>query len=179
LSKYKQFFSKDGRKKQAGETFDFEGTLKEEFSRLQTNYPDKIFKDTQNISENPLYNTLIRLYQNQDIEATTADEAFSKYIIEGFEKTTKDYFLFLLKFSILFRECLNQYKPPTEPGKQFSENNGAEHLPDLCNEFVTEFMENNDYFGLDVNELIELIQQFCHWLYESKYTTSRLTLLSS
>jgi hypothetical protein len=126
-----------------------------------------------------LYKTIIDLKQNPEKEARTGDEAFAKYVIESYDKTCKDYFLFLLKFSILFRECLNEYKKLEDSDKQYSEVNGAELLPDLCNEFITEFMENNEYFGLDVNELIELIQQFCNWLYENKFTTSRLTLLSS
>jgi hypothetical protein len=85
---------------------------------------------------------------------------------------------------ILFRECINNLKKnDVEPFKQdggkveFTQIYNAENAPDTCNEFIGEFMEPNDYFGLDTGELIEVIQHMCFWLYVNNYTTSRLTLL--
>jgi hypothetical protein len=88
--------------------------------------------------------------------------------------------MFLTKFVILFRECINIFRQNTDANStlEFTQNNSSDTVPDLCNEFITDFMENNDNFGLDTTELIEIIQHFCNWLYENKYTTSRLTLLS-
>ena len=54
-----------------------------------------------------------------------------------------------------------------------------EGLPDLCNEFYGEFMDPNNFFGLDEldkNEIIEIIQHFCIWLFKSEYTKSKLSL---
>jgi hypothetical protein len=46
---------------------------------------------------------------------------------------------------------------------------------------VTDFMENGEYFGITSDreklELIEIIQHFCYWCYERKFTSSRLTIL--
>ncbi len=85
--------------------------------------------------------------------------------------------MFLVKFVSLFRECINNIKK-REDGAEASQYESADGVPDLCNEFITEFMETNDNFSLETTELIEIIQHFCNWLYDSKYTTSRLTLLS-
>ena len=55
-------------------------------------------------------------------------------------------------------------------------------LPDLCNEFYREFMEQNNFFGIDEqeerNEIIEIIQHFCFWLFKNEYTKSKLSLAS-
>lgn len=112
------------------------------------------------------------------------DEIFYKYLNEVADKVNRDYFLFVFKFVILFRECLNKYRTAelNTEGKmnlEYTQVNNAENAPDLCNEFITDFMEAEDYFGLDTNELIEIIQHLCFWLYQKGYTSSRLTLLSN
>ena len=65
----------------------------------------------------------------------------------------------------------------------FLEKLTPEGLPDLCNEFYGEFMEPNDFFGIDnqeeKNEIIEIIQHFCIWLFKNDYTKSKLSLASS
>ena len=63
--------------------------------------------------------------------------------------------------------------------EEFSATNSGETLPDLCNEFYTEFMEGNNFFGFDEdekNEIIEIIQHFCIWLFKNEYTKSKLSL---
>ena len=59
-------------------------------------------------------------------------------------------------------------------------NTLPETLPELCNEFYTDFMENNHFFGVDSddekNEIIEVIQHFCIWLFKNEYTKSKLSL---
>ena len=46
----------------------------------------------------------------------------------------------------------------------------AENVPDSCNEFYTDFLEMNDFFGMNSDkekiEIIDLIQHFCIWLYQ-------------
>ena len=54
-----------------------------------------------------------------------------------------------------------------------------ENLPNLCNEFYAEFMEPNNFFDLTENEkdeIIEIIQHFCLWLFKNDYTKSKLSL---
>jgi hypothetical protein len=70
-------------------------------------------------------------------------------------------------------------KSKYEDRKFYTEMFSAENIPDVCNDFFLDFMEPNNYFGLNVNELIELIQHFCFWLFNKKYTQSNLTLINN
>ena len=88
------------------------------------------------------------------------------------------------KFIVLFRECINNIKKTkvkdeykTEKEKEYSQLFSAEAIPESCNDFFLEFMQPNGYYGLNEQELIELAQHFCFWLYCNKYTHSYLTLL--
>jgi hypothetical protein len=93
-------------------------------------------------------------------------------------KTNKSYFDYIFKFVLLFRECFNKLKSSeVNTPNEYTQMFGAESVPDICNEFIVEFMEPEEFYGLDTNELIEVIQHLCHWLYGNGYTTSRLTLL--
>lgn len=143
----------------------------------------KLFKKINNFSnEHNLYLVITKNNQSSSENeklGQPADIAFGRYVIECHSKTNKNYFVFLVKFIILFRECLNHYRNLDQADKEFSEVKGSDIIPELCNEFITEFMETNDNFDMDINEIIELIQHFCYWLYENKFTTSRLTLLGS
>jgi hypothetical protein len=115
----------------------------------------------------------------------SSDQVFASYLKDVSTKTNKDYFNFIFKFVLLFRECINFVrKVPNQLDsndvnivKEFTQINNAENVPDTCNEFISEFMEPHDYFGLDTGELIEIIQHLCFWLYVHNFTTSRLTLL--
>lgn len=121
----------------------------------------------------------------QQQKESSCDTAFFAYIKEFYPSTNYDYFHFLLKFVVMFRQCINKLKRSdnsdpqqvTDPKNYFTQLNNAEGVPDMCNDFVTEFMEPMDYFGMDTMELIEIIQHFCHWLFLKNYTTSRLTLV--
>lgn len=112
------------------------------------------------------------------IKNNVIDEIFSKYLIEVSTDCNKDYFEFVTKFVILFRECVNKSKNENNSLQDYSCYNNADTVPDTCNEFITDFMEGFDYFGLDTMELIEIIQHLCNWLYENKFTTSKLSLVS-
>lgn len=114
------------------------------------------------------------------------DILFYNYLREFSKKTNVDYFWFMSKFIILFRECVNKLrknlvKPEhqTEENKDYSQIYSAETIPEICNDFFVDFMEPYDNFGLNQEELIELIQHFCYWLYNKRYTQSHLTLLPS
>jgi hypothetical protein len=173
--KFKNYFDKDYRRRSIGEEYlDMEELAKNAFSHLFLNYRNKIFSNINNIGE---HNLFLKIFEASSGKSpTTADEVFAKYIVNVFPQTNKEYFLFVIKFIVLFRECINISK--SSISNEFTLNESAESVPDMCNEFITEFMENNEFFGLDINELIEIIQHFCNWLYENKFTTSRLTLLN-
>ena len=92
----------------------------------------------------------------------------------------------MLKFTILFRECINtlrnnlvKQEHQSENKKFYSEIYNAETVPDICNDFFVDFMEPKNFYGLHKEELIELIQHFCYWLYSNEYTQSHLTLLDN
>ena len=65
----------------------------------------------------------------------------------------------------------------------YSNLSNAELLPELCNEFYSEFMEPNNFFNLnnenEMNEILDLIQHFCIWLFKNEYTKSKLSLANN
>jgi len=151
--------------------------------------------DKEKTQENEIQENLNKINNGNNLELNndkTIDEIFSKYLIEVSKDTNKEYFEFITKFVILFRECVNKIRDNdiyreiernegiicNDNYEEFSTKNNAESVPDVCNEFITDFMENNDYFGLDTLELIEIIQHLCNWIYENKYTTSKLSLVN-
>ncbi len=90
----------------------------------------------------------------------------------------------MIKFVLLFRECydLSKNKDKNEDERITVSNTlPPEGLPDLCNEFYGEFMEPNNFFGIyesEKNEIVEIIQHFCIWLFKNEYTKSKLSLAS-
>jgi hypothetical protein len=118
------------------------------------------------------------------ISSPYLDQIFFLYLKEFATKTNKNYFWFINKFIVLFRECINslkkdqikeKYKNGTN--KEYSQLFNAEGIPESCNDFFLEFMQPKQYYGLNEGELIELAQHFCFWLYMNKYTHSYLILL--
>ena len=103
----------------------------------------------------------------------------------------------MVKFILLFYECFNLNKSKekkevnindinkNEENKKIDYSNlsNAESLPELCNEFYSEFMEPNNFFNLnnenEMNEILDLIQHFCIWLFKNEYTKSKLSLANN
>lgn len=136
------------------------------------------FIQEQKRSEEEKDPNLANILPKTDIsQLNTIDEIFARYLVEAYKDCNKEYYEFVCKFVILFRECINKLKNDSS-GEEFSSKFNADSVPDMCNEFVTDFMEGYDYFGLDTMELIEIIQHLCNWLYENKFTTSKLSLVS-
>jgi len=168
-SKFKSFFDCTLRAKNPEENFDLIQACQDNFNNIYTKYSDRLFKDITSPEEF----RLLKL-ELEDKPESTCDIAFWKYLEFCKDNTNREYFDFIFKFVVLFRECINIRK-----GEKFTETDKADCVPDMCNEFVSEFMETYDYFGLEVNELIEAIQHCCHWLWENHHTTSRLTLVNN
>lgn len=172
------------RKKKDQEVIDVLDATNDALTHLHENYQGKLFVKYTNMIEHPLYVNLQKKLNGKSetdkAEAVplVADEIFAEYLEDSSKKTNKSYFDFLVKFVSLFRECINQIRKTEGTTKEYTQVTNAETVPDLCNDFITDFMETHDYFALDPNELIEIIQHFSNWLYESKHTMSRLTLLS-
>jgi hypothetical protein len=145
-------------------------------------YNDDIFLNKDN-EKDPFF-TLIKNYENNEIEKDkilNTDDIFYLYLKEFYQETNKEYLHFMMKFIIMFRQSLNKIKDKesfntADTEKYFTQKNNTEGLPDFCNEFIMDFMEPNEYFGMDINELIEITQHLCYWLHLKQYTASRLTL---
>ena len=137
-------------------------------------------------NENPFFAKIkenISLEQNVNGDKN-CDEVFFEYLKVLCSKCNQKYFIFAFKFVTLFRECLNKFKlNEKDKTKEYTQLYNSDQVPDLCNEFINEFMESADYFGLNTDEdkleLIEVIQHFCFWLFDNQYTTSRLSLLAN
>jgi len=98
------------------------------------------------------------------------DEIFAYYLYTISKKVNDGFYKTVLTYVILFRECLNEigwskkmesenikledrpeYKADMET-KQYCLNNSAEHAPEICNEFVTVFMENKRGGQFDISK---------------------------
>ena len=93
---------------------------------------------------------------------------------------------FYIKIVTLFREFINIKKKNQEDNnniisnnKEYTSINSAENLPLLSNEFINDFLESDNLlFGFEKEEIIDLIQNFCNWLYINKFTSFKLILIS-
>jgi hypothetical protein len=164
------------------------------FEDIYVKYGDKCFIWPGHFSDHPLLKMFLngcRISNEEEKNKKTCDEVFYEYLNYSKNSTNKEYFTLVMKFVLLMRECLNisrQKEIDTSNGngsnswREYTSFVHAETVPEICNEFVTDYMENNDYFGIpsesDRNEIIELIQHFCLWLYQNGYTQSRLSLVS-
>jgi len=116
------------------------------------------------------------------VQSYNLDCIFFFYLKEFYKSVNKVYFWFILKFIILFREFLNQTRKnfvKNGENKDFTQLYNAEIIPELFNEFLLDFMESYDYFGLNKNELIELLQHFCYWLNVNRYSQTQLSLINN
>ena len=185
--KYDNFFEESNRKKNTDDNFNINDAVNNAFYFLfKGKYSDKLFKPINNINENPILKNLIENDEsviNKEKSFKCADDIFYQYVKECEKKTNEKYFILLLKFILLFRECENISKnkdKEKENQTEITSIQNAENLPELCNEFYTGFLEANNFFGIDneedKKEIIELIQHFCIWLFKNEFTKSRLSL---
>jgi len=119
---------------------------------------------------------------NIKVQSYNLDCIFFFYLKEFYKSVNKVYFWFILKFIILFREFLNQIRKnfvKNGENKDFTQLYNAEIIPEMFNEFLLDFMESYDYFGLNKNELIELMQHFCYWLNINRYSQTQLSLINN
>ena len=90
----------------------------------------------------------------------------------------------MIKFIVLFRDCINSERKSlikqehmTDKRMLYTQIYSAETVPEICNSFYLTYLQPNEFYGLNQEELIELIQHFCNWLNVNNYTCSKLTLL--
>ena len=148
-------------------------------------FRDKLFSKPKTFNDNYI---LDNLDKNAPItekprNERNCDEVFYEYLSIFKDKANDKYFTLIMKFIILFRECYDISKNKNvneENREQVTNKLTPEGLPDLCNEFYGEFLEPNHFFGIneqnDQNEIIDIIQHFCIWLFKNDYTKSKLSL---
>ena len=182
------FFNQANRKAEEGKNLDDDmpHLIQKIFDDLyKGNFKDKLFSCPKSIEEEPILNSLLtkaELDENKPKNEKKCNEVFYEYLKTFKDMVNDKYFILITKFVLLFRECfdLNKNKEKTEEERtNLVGTLTPEGLPDLCNEFYGDFLINNDFFGIeekDREEIIELIQHFCIWLFKKEYTKSKLSL---
>ena len=183
--KYNPFFQDEKRKKLNENNINNEEVVKNIFENLYKKYGGVLYKNIKKEKENPILNYLLNPNEIKDENIKTCDEIICKYLNYIKPLTNEKYYTFVTKFIILFRECVNgiQAEKNNEKygEKEYSSIENAEIFPEQCNEFFSNFLEKNHFFDFsddDKNELIEIIQHFCYWLFLNGYTKSKLSLAS-
>lgn len=185
-TKYGTFFEKNGRNFRDGKNVNIDSASNEAFKFLyESYYRNRLFCKVKKLEENYILNNLISKVPAswKPKNEKNCDEIFYEYLNTFKDQTNHQYFLLLLKFVLLFRECFNiiKNKDVSKENKKIVTNSLLpEELPDICNEFFADFLEPNDYFGIrdenERNEIVEIVQHFCVWLFKSEYTKSKLSL---
>ena len=206
LLKYENFFLNDSKKIKNDDKINF-NLVKNDLNEIFKQYKNQIFNDIENFDKYNFGNFIIENWdkENPEIEKNSRtsilgnegneeqeiinkpniDSIFFLYLKELSNLTNKEYFKFILKFIVLFRECINQFRDNlvnrnhiSGNKKKYTEIYCGETIPDICNHFCVDFMEQHKNFGIEILELVEIVQHFCYWLYVNKYTLSQLTLLN-
>ena len=178
--------------------------IKENLNKIFNQYKLDIFSNIDRIENYPFYKLMIDIWDKESIDlnmesykdnfcnnekienykkynSPSLDYILILYLKEFCNQINKDYFLFMSKFVIFFREWINKFKKDiikeeykTENKYEYSQIFSAESVPDYCNDFFIEFMEPKEFFGLNNNEFLEIAQHFCFWLYLKKYSPNYL-----
>ena len=201
LRKYNSFFNDKKRKKTENIYINL-NLIEEQLINIFKKYKIKLFFTIENIQNYSFYKLIINNWdkENPDLEKeslngihelneipkkikkTNLDGIFFIYLKEVSKITNINYFYFILEFIIIFREYINElrnnyiYKEiQTENKKYYTEIYNAESVPNICNDFFNIFLEKYN-FTLDENELMEIIQHFCYWLYKNHFSSNHLTI---
>ena len=125
------------------------------------------------------------------------DEIFALYLYETSRKTNDQFYKTILAFVIFYRECLNKIgwqklqklmeseealleehpQIAEEQKQEFCLTNSADCAPEICNEFVTIYMDQNrKLMEISKPDQIDLTINLCHWLFENQFTYSKLSM---
>ena len=184
--KYDNFFDNVIRKRNNDENYDVKNCAFSVYDFLfNGKYKDKLFSQPEGINDIPILKNLIENDNSvilKDKGLKNCNDIFYQYVNECQKKCNEKYFILLLKFILLFRECenLSKNKDKDKDKKiEVTSLSNAETIPESCNEFYSNFLETNNFFDIDENdktEIIELIQHFCIWLFKNDFTKSKLSL---
>jgi len=127
----------------------------------------------------------------------SCDQIFAEYLGSVAQKVHKEYYINVLRYMLLFRECINangkqlieeRKNLPSflfpknnvliNPTKDYSCDNNGEQVPDMCNEFLMHYIKaRRNLIKLEDGELIDLMQNLCHWMFVNGYTCSKIALI--
>ena len=186
-TQYDNFFQ-DAKRRSDWAAFNVKDVVDKVFEFIyKGKYRDKLFSKPEKYEDNFILDNLVK---NEKLplkpkNEKSCDDVFYEYLFTFKNKTNEKYFTLLLEFILLFRECYdvhNNRNIPDDKKKQSTNKLPPEQLPELCNKFYGDFLELNDFMGIndenDRKEIIEIIQHFCVWLYKNEYTKSKLSLAS-
>ena len=141
-------------------------------------------KKYNSLEEHPFLNKFKNdnhdIYKNAINMHETTDKVFIDYLNKMSAFCNKKYFVKLIKFLTLFRECINNINDNNdlEGNKEYTEINDAEKIPYFSNKFLNflfpEGIEKN--FEFTKEESIDLIQNICYWMYDNNFTSSYIIL---
>ena len=157
-----------------------------------------VFNSYQSSANRTMNGTNFFLNNNNNLdENSKCDDIIAYYLFKVAKSAKSDCFKNVLKFVILFRECLNYiYKDASTKNStnstsaetnsannnlfEYSAEFPAEDVPDISNEFILEFLQTNDQtMGYNKEEAIDLTQNLCQWLYDNNFTCSKLSLINN
>ena len=143
---------------------------------------DNLEKENPNLEKKSYFSMINCVKADSIVDKPSIDEVLFLYIKFIYKKINKDYFSFVLRNVIIFREYINKIKKDAinkkfinENKKEYTQIYDSEIIPDLLNDFLMDFMESYNYFNFDKEEVIKLIEYFCFWLYLEGYTNSHIT----
>ena len=185
--KYNNYFELDKRKSEEEKSIDIASLVQEVFIFIyKGKYSEKLVSKYNKAEDNPI---LINLLEGKERvikpnKEKTSDEIFYEYLLVFKDKTNQNYFSFMVKFILLIREFYIKNNKENENAEKLDKKISIlERLPDLCNEFYSEFLEGNNFFGLsnedEKMEIVEIIQHFFTWLFKNDYTSSKLSVAES
>ena len=184
INKYDNYFELDKRKPEEGKSIEIISLVKEVFDFIyKSKFSEKLISKFNEAKDNPILNYLLEGKEmiTKVNKEKTFDEIFYEYLSIFKEKTNNNYFSFMVKFILLFREFFIKNNDENENDKKLDKGKSIlEGLPDSCNDFYGLFLVDNNFFGLseedEKNEIIEIIQHFCLWLFKNEYTSSKISL---
>ena len=128
-----------------------------------------------------------------DEDGEYVDNILVVYLILILEVTREKFYAQLIvKFVFLFREYLNnfgwEYKrylheyglnDNLKIDGEFCQKNNCEEVPELVNDFISIFMEMDaDFSDSNVNDMMDICQNFCYWLLINNLTCFKLSKIS-
>ena len=165
-----------------GETKNIQNCIEIVFQELYSQIQSPKFKIYKKINEHPL---LSKFYDSNsynlpalDPENCKCDDVFFEYLVKVSKMCKDEYFYKILKFILLFRECLNYINREKTGNSEYADISNPEDAPEISNEFVTEFMEDENQFNYNKEEVIDLTQNLCQYMYDNNFTCSKLSLIN-